>query len=76
MYGLHDRGMAEKIFDNQEVDRVGDAWTYSPLKYWADYTSFKTFDFFGYMPRVDSDSSNPEEPRNGAKLEKDPEAEE
>ena len=77
VYGLHDRGMAEKIFDNQQVTwNEGESkWEYTPLKYWADYTSFKTFDFFGYMPRVASDSSNPEEPRNGAKLEKDPEAE-
>ena len=77
VYGLHDRGMAEKIFDNQlvQTEDGGLTWTYSPLKYWTDYTSFKTFDFFGYMPQVDSDSSDPEEPRNGAKLEKDPEAE-
>lgn len=77
VYGLHDRNMTSKIFDNQlvQTEDEGFTWTYSPLKYWADYTSFKTFDFFGYMPQVASDSSDPEGPRNGAKLEKDPEAE-
>lgn len=81
VYGLHDRGMAEKIFDNQlvQTEDGGLTWTYSPLKYWADYTSFKTFDFFGYMPKIADDSSDleaPEDPRDGVLLEKNPEAEE
>lgn len=49
-YGLYNRKMDEKLFDNQQVTRSGSAWTYSPLKYWADYTWCETFDFFGYMP--------------------------
>ena len=49
-YGLYNRKMDEKLFDNQRVTRSGSAWTYSPLKYWADYTWCETFDFFGYMP--------------------------
>ena len=68
VYGLHDRGMAEKIFDNQQVtwNEVESKWEYTPLKFWADYTSFKTFDFFGYMPKI----------ADGVLLEKNPEAEE
>lgn len=49
-YGIYDRNMTTKLFNNQEVNRVGSAWTYTPLKYWADYTWCKSFDFFGYMP--------------------------
>ncbi len=49
-YGLYNRKMDEKLFDNQQVTRSGSAWTYSPLKYWADYTWCQAFDFFGYMP--------------------------
>ena len=51
-YGLYNRKMDEKLFDNQQVTRSGSAWTYSPLKYWADYTWCETFDFFGYMPYI------------------------
>ena len=49
-YGLYDRNMTTKLFDNQQVTKGVSAWTYSPLKYWADYTWCETFDFFGYMP--------------------------
>jgi len=53
-FGMYDRNFAniDKLFRNQRVNRVGSAWTYTPLKYWADYTWCETFDFFGYMPYV------------------------
>jgi len=49
-YGIYNRNMTTKLFDNQEVTRSDSKWTYTPLKYWADYTWCETFDFFGYMP--------------------------
>ena len=52
-YGLYNRKMDEKLFDNQEVTKGVSGWIYSPLKYWADYTWCQTFDFFGYMPYKD-----------------------
>ena len=44
----------EKLFGNQRVDWDDDneKWTYSPPKYWADFSWCDTFDFFGYMPYV------------------------
>ena len=54
-FGMYDRNFAnrDKFFNNQEVTRSGSAWTYTPVKYWADYTWCKAFDFFGYMPYKD-----------------------
>jgi len=54
-FGMYDRNFAnrDKFFNNQEVTRSGSAWTYTPAKYWADYTWCKAFDFFGYMPYKD-----------------------
>lgn len=51
-FGMYDRNFAnrDKFFNNQEVTRSGSAWTYTPVKYWADYTWCQAFDFFGYMP--------------------------
>ena len=53
-FGMYDRNFAniDKLFSNQQVnwDDVNEKWTYSPAKYWADYTWCQTFDFFGYMP--------------------------
>lgn len=49
-YGIYNRNMTTKLFDNEEVTRSDSKWTYDPLKYWADYTWCETFDFFGYMP--------------------------
>lgn len=49
-YGIYNRNMTTKLFDNQQVTRSDSKWTYTPLKYWADYTWCETFDFFGYMP--------------------------
>ena len=43
----------DKLFGNQEVTRSGSAWTYTPPKYWADFSWCDTFDFFGYMPYKD-----------------------
>lgn len=68
-YGIYNRNMTTKLFDNEEVNRVGLAWEYSPLKYWADYTWCENFDFFAYMPYQTSDTSEPEAAQNGAKLE-------
>lgn len=53
-FGMYDRNYEniDKLFRNQEVTRSGSAWTYSPAKYWADYTWCQAFDFFGYMPYV------------------------
>lgn len=55
-FGMYDRNFAniDKLFSNQQVnwDDVNEKWTYSPAKYWADYTWCQTFDFFGYMPYV------------------------
>lgn len=56
------RSTAAKIFatDNQRVEfgnssntawaSPASKWTYTPAKYWADYTSFNSFDFFAFMP--------------------------
>lgn len=68
-FGLYNRKMDTKLFDNQQVTRSGSAWTYSPLKYWADYTWCETFDFFGYMPHMSADTSEPPAARNGVKFE-------
>lgn len=68
-YGLYNRKMDEKLFDNQEVTKGVSGWTYSPLKYWADYTWCETFDFFGYMPHMSADTSEPPAARNGVKFE-------
>jgi len=70
-YGIYNRNMTTKLFDNQEVTRSDSKWTYTPLKYWADYTWCETFDFFGYMPKMADDTSVPPAARNGVKLEKD-----
>lgn len=55
-YGIYNQNIDSKanLFDNKLVQTEDDGatWTYSPLKYWADYTWCETFDFFGYMPYV------------------------
>ena len=70
-FGMYDRNYEniDKLFRNQEVTRSGSAWTYSPAKYWADYTWCQAFDFFGYMPYMDADTSEPPAARNGVKFE-------
>ena len=77
-YGIYNQATSipEDFFNNQLVEREEDEgvfqwsrWKYDPLKYWADYTSYNTFDFFAYMPQQETDSSEPESPRNGAKIE-------
>lgn len=73
-YGIYNQNIDSKaqLFDNQLVSTTdGTTWTYSPLKFWAGYTWCESFDFFGYMPKMATDDSDPEEPRNGVKLEKD-----
>lgn len=53
-YGMYNMDYANigEFFNNKEVtwDGVNGKWTYSPEKHWAHYTSYNTFDFFGYMP--------------------------
>ena len=75
VYGIYNQNIDSKanLFDNQLVQTEDDGatWTYSPLKYWADYTWCETFDFFGYMPKMADDTSVPPAARNGVKLEKD-----
>ena len=73
VYGIYNQNIDSKanLFDNQLVSTTdGTTWTYSPLKYWADYTWCESFDFFGYMPKKDDDTSIAPAPRNGVKLEK------
>ena len=54
VYGIYNQNIDSKanLFDNQLVQTEDDGatWTYSPLKYWADFSWCDTFDFFGYMP--------------------------
>ncbi len=78
VYGIYNQNIDSKaqLFDNQLVSTTdGVTCTYDPLKYWADYTWCESFDFFGYMPKMATDDSDPDaepaEPRNGVKLEKD-----
>lgn len=55
-FGYHDLSSntfdkaAYIIFNNEEVNYADGAWTYSPVKYWPEYSSYDSFDFFGYMP--------------------------
>lgn len=55
-YGFHDLSSdtydkaANRIFSNQKVLCVDGDWTYSPVKYWPEYSAYDSFDFFGYMP--------------------------
>ena len=53
-YGMYNMDYANigELFNNQQVtwDAVNGKWTYTPEKHWAQYTSYNTFDFFGYMP--------------------------
>ncbi len=73
-YGIYNQNIDSKteLFDNQlvQTEDEGLTWTYSPWKYWVDYTWCETFDFFGYMPKKDDDTSIAPAPRNGVKLEK------
>ena len=39
-----------KIFFNRQVSYDNGVWAYSPTKYWPEYSSYNSFDFFGYMP--------------------------
>ncbi len=56
VYGIYNQNIDSKanLFDNQlvQTENDGATWTYSPLKYWADFSWCNTFDFFGYMPYV------------------------
>ena len=46
-------GVDNEFFSNTEVSYAESKWSYSPLKYWADYTWADTYDFFAYMPHVE-----------------------
>ena len=41
---------ANRIFSDQKVSFADGIWTYSPVKYWPEYSGYDSFDFFGYMP--------------------------
>ena len=73
VYGIYNQNIDSKaqLFDNQLVSTTdGVTCTYDPLKYWADYTWCESFDFFGYMPKMDDNTSIAPAARNGVKLEK------
>lgn len=38
------------IFTHQEVGRSDSKWSYTPLKYWADYADKNTYEFVACMP--------------------------
>lgn len=42
------------MFSNAKVEYTDSKWSTINKYYWADYTSFNQFDFFGYMPYVES----------------------
>ncbi len=44
------------FMNDQTVTSEGDAWTYSPTKYWPN-TSGEMISFFGYMPKNEYDSA-------------------
>ena len=69
VFAYYNQNMTTPLFDNQQVNRVSDAWTYTHEKYWADYSWCSEFDFFAYMPHMAAD--NGVAPRNGVKLDKD-----
>ncbi len=38
-----------EIFKNQKVTYATDKWIYEPAKYWPEFSTASSFDFFGYM---------------------------
>lgn len=44
------------IFTHQEVGRSDSKWSYTPLKYWADYADKNTYEFVACMPANESAS--------------------
>lgn len=62
VYGFHDLSDVNmdrdgfRMFDNTKVSYADNAWSYENTKYWADYSEYNSFDFFGYMPRAVSAS--------------------
>ena len=62
VYGYHDLSEVNmgrdgfNIFSNTQVNYADGVWSYEKKKYWADYSEYNSFDFFGYMPRVTSAS--------------------
>ena len=56
VFGYHDLSSntidkaANRIFSNQKVSYADGVWTYTPVKYWPEYSSYDSFDFLGYMP--------------------------
>lgn len=51
VFGLCNDGT--EIFKNQQLTYNGSKWEYSPSKYWKEYASKTSFDFFGYMVEAD-----------------------
>ena len=53
------------IFKNKKVNyqEEGDwSWTYSPVRYWPEFSSANDFDFFGYMPYIAANPNNTANP--------------
>lgn len=53
------------IFKNKKVNyqEQGDwSWTYSPVRYWPEFSSANDFDFFGYMPYIAANPNNTANP--------------
>lgn len=51
VFGYGDR--LTKVFDNQKAVNNAGKWEYTPVKYWGEYASCSSFDFFGYMVEAD-----------------------
>ena len=63
--GTHVKDPDFTIFKNKKVDyqKQGEwSWTYSPVRYWPEFSSANDFDFFGYMPYIQKNPNNTAEP--------------
>lgn len=49
VFGYGDGDIANVIFNNQKATYAASKWSYTPAKYWAEFTQYSSFDFFGYM---------------------------
>lgn len=47
VFGYGDESTENVIFDNQKVTYADSKW--ATAKYWAEFTQYSSFDFFGYM---------------------------
>lgn len=50
VFGYCDGSLSNVIFNNQRVTYSNSKWVYEePAKYWPEFSTAKSFDFFGYM---------------------------